>query len=62
MDSLNAFKKIALKAGADNDYLANYSDNKQKMARSLGIGGFIKRKSTGGWNSATILLVAIYEP
>ncbi|KAE9462285.1 hypothetical protein C3L33_05801, partial [Rhododendron williamsianum] len=52
MDSLNDSKKIAPKTGADNDNPINYGDNRQMTIRSLSIGDCIKRKSTGGWNSA----------
>lgn len=57
MDSLNDSKKIAPKTGADNDNPINYGDNRQMTIRSLSIGDCIKRKSTGGWNSAMVLLV-----
>lgn len=42
--------------GADNDNPINYGDNRQMTIRSLSIGDCIKRKSTGGWNSAMVLL------
>ncbi|GFZ18215.1 major facilitator superfamily protein [Actinidia rufa] len=62
MDSLNATKKTARKAAAENNNLTsesidgNYGDNGQRMASSLSIGKCIKRKSTGGWSSAIVLL------
>ncbi|GMQ00675.1 hypothetical protein CsSME_00047659 [Camellia sinensis var. sinensis] len=62
MDSLNTTSKIAQKVREDTTNLESepvdpyYSNNEKAMTGCLNIGDCIKRKSTGGWKSATLLL------
>ncbi|XP_057509895.1 protein NRT1/ PTR FAMILY 7.1-like [Actinidia eriantha] len=62
MNSLNATNKTALKVGEGSNNLSlepldTYDiDNEQKTSGCLNIGDCIKRKNTGGWKYAMILL------
>ncbi|XP_059628842.1 protein NRT1/ PTR FAMILY 7.1-like [Cornus florida] len=63
MDSLTVTKETALKAREENKSLGkseatntNFNKNEKKIISFLKLGGCIKSKGLGGWNSAALLL------